>query len=283
MFSIFNVMNKNRKIILCVVFFLFLMHQETAMGAFERFGGGARAKSLSGAFTAYADDYNAIVYNPAGLVQCKSAAVSFFYELPFGIKELGTTTAALSFPFRYGGGGIMVQQMGNNVYKESRYILSYGKDISDNVCIGASIKFLHLGIKNYGSAGVLGIDAGCIYTISDDLKFGLFASNLNKPRIGRQQEEIPGTYAVGISKRILPEVTINLDLQKQGEYPASIRCGTEMSLLKQFRVCVGFSDNPAAFAGGFGIELKHASIHYCISNHSRLGITNQFSLSLHIK
>ena len=283
MYGVFNVMSKNNKIIFCALLALFLINQETAKCAFERFGGGARAKSLSGAFTAYADDYNAIIYNPAGLVQCKSAAVSFFYELPFGIKELATTTAALSFPFRYGGGGIMVQQMGNNVYKESRYILSYGKDISDNFFIGASIKFLHLGIKNYGSAGVPGVDAGCIYKISDDLKLGLFASNLNKPRIGRQREEIPGSYAVGISKRILPEVTFNLDLQKQGGYPASIRFGAEMSLLKQLRLRAGFSDNPTTFAGGFGIELKRASIHYSISNHSRLGITNQFSLSLHIK
>lgn len=276
-------MNKNVKIIYCAVLVLFIIHQEVLLCAFERFGGGARAKALGGAFTAYADDYNAIVYNPAGLAQCKSAAVSFFYELPFGLKELGTTTAAFSFPFRYGGGGIMVQQMGNNIYKESRYILSYGKDISDNIYLGASLKLLHLGIKNYGSAGVLGIDAGCIYNISDDLKLGMFVSNLNKPNIGRQKGEIPGTYAVGVSKRILPEITFNFDVQKQGEYPVSIRCGTEMSLMKQFQLCLGFSDNPAAFAGGFGLDLNRVSIHYCISNHSRLGVTNQFSLTLNIQ
>lgn len=40
-------------------------------GVNDTFGVGAKAAALGGAFTAYADDFSAIHYNPAGLTQTK--------------------------------------------------------------------------------------------------------------------------------------------------------------------------------------------------------------------
>ena len=272
------------KVIFGFLLVLVFINQDNVFSAFERIGGGcARAKSLGGAFTACADDYNAVFYNPAGLIQCQSAVVSFAYELPFGIVDLKTTTAAFLFPFRYGGCGMIAQEMGNNLYKESQYILSYGKDITKDLSCGINIKFLKIGIKNYGSSSVLAIDVGGIYKITDNLKLGFFTGNCNNPCIGGKRDEIPRVDTFGISNEFLSGITLNIDIHRNGEDSMDLKCGTDILISRRFHLNLGFSDEPSIFSGGFGIELNKILFNYCISNHSRLGYTNQFSLSLSIR
>src|SRR5215467_15040209 len=54
-----------------------------ARAAFEDTGWGARPVGMGGAFTAIADDSNAPLYNPAGLVQVQWNEVSAMYSRLF--------------------------------------------------------------------------------------------------------------------------------------------------------------------------------------------------------
>jgi len=112
-------MLKNIKIVLSVLI-LNLIFFENIYCAFERINGGSRAEALGGAFTACADDYNSIFYNPAGLSELQDKEISFFYLIPYGLKELGTKCFAFAVPFKNSGFGIVLQQMGTELYRESQ-------------------------------------------------------------------------------------------------------------------------------------------------------------------
>ena len=64
---------------------------------FLRFGVGARAMGMGGAFVAVADDVNAAYWNPAGLIQSASVCVGGTYESRFnGLVEGQSIAGTLS-------------------------------------------------------------------------------------------------------------------------------------------------------------------------------------------
>jgi len=251
--------------------------------AFERTNGGARAEALGGAFTACANDYNSIFYNPAGLSELTNNEVSFFYMIPYGIKELGIKCFAFVLPVKIFGFGIMSQQMGTDLYRESQLVFSAGMRIYKGLSLGINSKLLNLRIQGYGSRSLLGVDIGMLYDVGNDLKFGAFFNNVNNPCIGKTKEKIAKICSIGISKKLISGLTLNLDMSKYNKYPVIVRFGGEMHLKEQFQLRFGISDNPTKFSGGFGVEMKNLSFDYSASNHIILGLTNLFSITLKIK
>src|SRR5476649_696365 len=65
-----------------------------AQAAFQDTGWGARPVGMGGAFTAIADDSNAPLYNPAGLVQVQWNEVSAMYSRLFSGLTLYSGNAA---------------------------------------------------------------------------------------------------------------------------------------------------------------------------------------------
>ncbi len=275
-------MLKNLSIFI-LIFVLCLMSSENNYCAFERINGGARAEALAGAFTACADDYNSIFYNPAGLTILKNKEGAFFYSIPYNLKELGTKCFAFVLPYKHSGIGIVLQQMGTELYNESQFVFSSGVKIYKDFSIGVSSKLLNLSIKGYGSKSILAIDTGVLYAFKDDLKFGAFFNNINNPGIGSPKEKISKLFSVGISKKLISGLTLNLDLSRYNKYPVIIRFGGEMNFNEQFFLRLGINDNPTNFSGGFGVNLKKITLNYSASNHIILGMTNQFSIILKIR
>jgi hypothetical protein len=272
-------MHKDIKIWLVFLLISITVYNEV-YSAFESINGGARAESLGGAFTACADDWNSIFYNPAGLSNMVNGEFSTFYMIPYGLKELGVKCIAGAFPLKYCGLGIMFQQMGTELYNESQFVFSLSRKTYKGLSIGLNVKFLHIGIQRYGSSSFFASDCGILYNLKDDFRFGMFISNVNKPKIYR--DRIPRYYSIGISKRLISGLSLNLDVSKYEKYPEIIRFGGEMNLTKMFQLRFGICDNPRKFSGGFGFGIKNLSFNYAISDHNVLGITNQFSLTLKI-
>ena len=70
-------LRRRRRIALFLPAFLFLLPASLHANLAVDLGLGARATSLGGAFTAVADDFSAVFYNPAGLTQIDRAEISF--------------------------------------------------------------------------------------------------------------------------------------------------------------------------------------------------------------
>ena len=89
------------KISFIFFFTIFLVARPCWSGVHETFGIGAKATSLGGAFTAYADDFSAIHYNPAGIIQNKGTSIStglHVIDLDYKQKVKQTDTSLGSDP-----------------------------------------------------------------------------------------------------------------------------------------------------------------------------------------
>ena len=133
--------------------------------AFQDMDWGARPVGMGGAFTAIADDANAPLYNPSGLVQVQWNEVSAMYAQLFTGVDLyagqNTTTLAqgyLSYVLKpihnIGSFGVSWASFDTtSLYREDTLTLTYAKNVGDFVPVldnslsaGVNLKYLRRGI-----------------------------------------------------------------------------------------------------------------------------------------
>jgi hypothetical protein len=134
---------------------------------------GGRAGSLGGAFTAVADDAEAIYYNPAGLslqsdpeagVMYQSRGESFFSKNHFVSVDLFLPTE------RYGiGGGLLYENRPREGSDEPSYslcgILSTGSTIGARIAFGLGARYLR-SVEESRDASAVGGDLGLLLNLS---------------------------------------------------------------------------------------------------------------------
>src|SRR3984893_2886887 len=113
-----------------------------AQAAFLDTGWGARPVGMGGAFTAIADDSNAPLYNPAGLVQVQWNEVSAMYARLFSGLTLysgddqvhldQSYLAYVSKPSRCGSFGLSWANFNTtHLYREDTVAVSYARNVGD--------------------------------------------------------------------------------------------------------------------------------------------------------
>lgn len=122
------------RVLLAFMLFFQSAHLSVLQSAFDEQGVGGRAPAMGDAFTAVSDDANAIMYNPAGLVQLTDGEFSTQYgQLVRGLDDgssLGTTYLGFAHPLRL---GYRVVGLGyhnfkaDNLFTERTIVLSYGQ------------------------------------------------------------------------------------------------------------------------------------------------------------
>ena len=117
--------------------------------AIEEVGASARAVGLGGAFTALADDANAIYYNPAGLMQLSKKEISASYGLlNSGLNDgsqMNNSYVAYAHPLHYSIGslGLAWQQfVSDPIIKEQSVHFGYGRRLLQGQSIGVGVKYL---------------------------------------------------------------------------------------------------------------------------------------------
>ncbi len=256
----------------------------SAFAGGERLEVGARAIALGGAFTGLANTSVTLFYNPAGTRLVPFREVSFFYARPYGLKELDYLTLTYVepslLPREYGTFGLAAKRYGFELYHETMFGLTYANAFEKKLLYGLTINYHHTFIKNYGSAGAVGINVGVLGLITESLTLGFAAHNLNAPRIGLSREELAQTYALGLSYKALSNFLIVLDLEKDVRFPINIKSGLEYRPVATFSLRIGFSTEPSRLTGGFGVHYALLDFDYAFATHRDLGLTNQLSVSI---
>lgn len=216
-------MNKKIKTVILILIAIVLWPGTMAVQAgFEDTGAGARQLGMGGAFSALADDVNAVFYNPAGLDRIKWIEVSMFtsrlYEGLSDESALGSSFIGLNVPLELAGnvGAGWFNFNLSEYYSENTYIVSYARKLKDPLNAG----FLSAGINfkmfsrnfnstpyteqavnldtGYASGGVdpvfengyassaIAFDAGMLYSplYSPEHNFAVVLRNLNSPDMG---------------------------------------------------------------------------------------------------
>ncbi|MBP7461024.1 MAG: PorV/PorQ family protein [Candidatus Delongbacteria bacterium] len=184
-------------IIIPLILMLSLIETEARLGGsganFLAIGGGGRALSLSGAYSAMANDLDALFYNPAGIAHLKQPTIgmtyiSYYAEMSYqaaGIAVPLGVVGTMGFSFTtLQSGDIEIttldEQNGTGRhYSANDYAfgLTYAKNLTDKFCTGGTFKVIRQGIDEL-SATSWAVDLGATYNTGfRNLRFGFSILN----------------------------------------------------------------------------------------------------------
>jgi len=269
------------KVLPAFIIIFSLVSFRTAYSQFELLDVGAKPIALGGAFTSLANNSNAVYYNPAGISQMPFREVSIFYSpAPFGLKELANGSVNFVEPTKFGTFGLSAKTYGFELYKEITATLTYANNYRKKIYYGANVNYYNLKIQNYGSDATFGIDVGVLAYLTDFLRWGFSAFNLNRPTIGTLKDKLPQVYRTGLSVQPRNDLNFVLDVEKDTRYTASVKAGVEYTLYDMVDLRAGIGTEPTKFSGGVGFYYSLFEIGYGFYNHQDLGLTHQGTVTI---
>jgi hypothetical protein len=258
---------------------------------FLQIGGGTKALGMGSAFVAYAEGLDAIYWNPAGLSFNKDQNFSvthlnYFAEMSYDnvaySRPLGEGTIGISAIGLFSGDIEITttgQQEGTGeTYRADEFAIgiSYGSSLTEKFSVGATFKFIHMGLADLSARG-WAMDIGAIYKtgLLNNLRLGFVISNFG-----------PDMRYEGDDLVFNTKVHENQDAQQQdarGQYltelfqlPLKLQVGIAFDVMNtenQKLVATIDGINPNDYKETFGTGLEYA---YNNSYFLRFGYANIF-------
>ncbi|OGU55098.1 MAG: hypothetical protein A2V66_13580, partial [Ignavibacteria bacterium RBG_13_36_8] len=189
--------------------------------------------ALSHSDIAQSNDVFSIFNNPAGLAQMNWREIGIYYSpAPFGINELANGFAAYHEPTDLGSFALGFMTYGFDLYRENKFALSYSNRLFEDFFLGITALYQTISIQNYGNDGTLNFLLGGLAYLNRNLRFGFSIHNITRSTYGKEKNQIPTTYSSGLSYDLNDDVTINISLQKELEFPVSVNFGIEYLPIK---------------------------------------------------
>lgn len=262
---------------------LFFLLPILSVEGFEKGGRGTRPLALANAFIAVADDPWMPWHNPAGIGSASSfrSAVCFVPE-PFGMKELRTTSAALVLPTPFISVGLVLDDFGSALYRESTALVGIGKTIENGVSVGLAANIGIVSIQRYGTASLVTFDLGVRLKLIESLSLGYCWKNVGGATISNAGENPPQIQTLGVCYIPHRLALFTVDLEKDIRFPFQVRAGIELKILDPLAFRCGCSNNPETFAAGFGVTMAGWECSYAVNTHPQLGLTHVLGISFEI-
>ena len=273
---------------------------------------GARETSLGGAFTAVADNANAVYYNPAGLGLLRNPEISFtqnnFVE---GISQQWLSAA---YPYKTGVFGLGINYLsvpafdsydnsdnrtGSVSADDMAVYLSWGgSQLVDykflrSISYGAGVKYISEKLDTEKGTGY-GLDLGCLATSAvENLRFGFSIENVVSSEIkfievgAKPPLKFKTGVMYGIRSAAGPTARLSLDYVFWSDRPGYIAAGMETLFLDAFAVRIGYSafgdiSNGLNFGLGFVLSKytgRSISVDYSFGATDAFGDIHKFSVT----
>lgn len=241
--------------------------------AFLKIDTGARPAALGGAYTAVADDVNALSYNPGGLALLKKREVGathtqWLLDSTFDFIGYAQPTAFGTF-----GLGVTRLTSGNTDSRDANrqttggysasdtaYTLGFSRIIEDDgtrflnigrTSVGANIKYLHSQIGPYSASGVA-FDLGLTHQVhGTPLSLGFAALNVGRGmKFLDQTDPLPLAFSAGAAYRLAGALQLTVDARQEVyDKRTDVSVGSEYSLFSGFML-----------RAGYGSQLAHATV-----------------------
>lgn len=266
--------------------------------AFLSLDAGARAAALGGAYTALAQDSNALLYNPAGLSRVEKGEATFMHNEHFA----GVAQEYAAFALTNGIGGnlnyVNLGSMPRTTVSDpggagdfSAWDLAlaggYGRRLSEALGAGAGLKLVREAIDDESATG-FALDLGALYSVRDypGLDLGLAVQNLGPSvRFQNGSENLPVNFRGGAAYSFTAygqASALALDFSKELSEEAVVAMGAETVAAKALALRLGFNTRNAAGYGvsvGLGWLLRDFSVDYVFIPYGELGDSHRFSLT----
>lgn len=240
--------------------------------------GGARQTSLAYTDVAISDDAFSVFSNIAGTAQLNWREAAFFYSpAPFGLKELASFSLAYVEPFNFGNISLGANTYGYELLRENFFTLGYSKNFSKKIFLGATLNLYSILIKGYGTDNSFGINFGSLAYITEEIRLGFAANNINRATYGREKSQIPSSFNIGFSYAPLTQAVFSFATIKELDKDISANFGVEFYPIDFFCLRSGFSSNPQQYFFGLGVSYSYFSFDYSFSYHNDLGSTHAIS------
>jgi len=276
---------------------------------------GARPSGMGNAFSAIADDVNAVLWNPAGLILLKRKEASFTYT------DVGTVFDASGAGSMYDGFlgyaqplkngdaaaiSLQYQEQGKIAYTTespeiiAKYnlganyaaILSYARKLSSSISWGGSFKFIQTKLwRETGQA--YAVDLGGLYQgPNKKLTIGLSLQNTGtklKMEDVEQADPLPQNLKLGMSYKLLTSnphsLILGFDIDKPTTSDANVTVslGTEYWFRGLIALRLGYLDKEGNVKGmtqGIGIRYRDYGLDFANVPWGELGHVQRISLTI---
>lgn len=277
----------------------------TTGAQFLKVGIGARPMAMGGAFSALADDANAINWNPGALGTIAQKNVTASYSSLFRDQSQGFM--GYVSPLKEGMGTLGVglnylivsnidRRAADTEEPDSRFSndnfalsLSYGRAVAlEGLSLGGNVKYIRTTLDAY-SASAVALDFGALYkTRIENLTAGLSLQNLGT-RIG--PDPLPFLIKGGAAYKLFgSKLALAADVDWLAvDQRAYLGLGTEYWLQKVMAVRAGYQfgrgqdqlgGRLVGFGVGLGVKLERFSLDYAFIPFGNLGDTHRMTVGM---
>lgn len=248
-----------------------------ALAGGDNFPVGSRSASMGNASVTLSDLWSA-QHNQAGLANVKSITAGLYVENVYMQSGLNIGALAVAIPAIGGTFGVSTTYFGNELYKDTKFGLAYGKTFGPKFSAGIQMDYLLTTLaENYGSAGAFTFEGGILVALTDKLKAGIHIFNPIRAKLSLNNDErIPTIFRSGISYTFSEKVLVCAEVEKDIDYDPVIKGGVEYHMIPQLYLRAGIATNPTLSSFGFGLELKKLKLDFSTSIHQTLGISPKF-------
>ena len=224
---------------------------------------GAHPRAMGNAFTALADDANALFFNPAGLGGLERAEFTATHRqlysdisqqnlgvvLPLDLtsaanfRELGSLGIYGGFLDygRFTGRDAAGTPTGDFEANDRLVGVAYGMALTPRLLLGAAVKHYNLHLADKKVKGVA-MDGGLIYRLTPDrLSFGVAATNFGQSfSFASEEEDLPLAIAGGLAFTPDDRFTLTADVVDPKDDSVGYRVGAEAAVGRVIALRVGY-------------------------------------------
>ncbi|SDL35108.1 hypothetical protein SAMN05421823_105273 [Catalinimonas alkaloidigena] len=239
---------------------------------------GGQAQGMGGTGVTLRDTWS-LFNNVGGLAGLDKPSVGLFFERRFATNAFNVGALAVAFPGqRWGAAGLSFRRFGTDLYNEQRLGLAYGHKLGE-VTLGAQAEYLQTAIAEVGTRHAFVLNLGGVASILPHLHFGAYIFNVTQTRLADYLDErVPTVMKAGLSYRPTDALMINLETEKDLDYPALVRAGVEYRIIPEVALRTGISTDPSVFYFGAGFTRHQFALDYALSTHPSLGLSHHLSL-----
>jgi hypothetical protein len=238
---------------------------------------GARPQGLGGAFTAVADDANAVYWNPAGLGRLENGEITFMHWMFSDISQVTVDHAAFAQPLGSGAIGLSWTRQGaeleqglereKSTMAVNTFLVSFGLPVGERVSLGVTLNRT-LVTSNAPTNGEVAFDGGLLVKplLDEPWTVGITAKNVGGEQV------LPPYYAVGTAYRfewpnrhLLLSVDAHSQEDIRGTEDFSVKYGAGLEFgqrFDDFGLALRGGINSRTFAAGLGLGWRMLAVDY---------------------
>jgi hypothetical protein len=264
------------KLTLSIIIYLLIISNTFAQSGIKIVS-GAKGAAMANAAVTFQDVFS-ITSNQAGIAFLEKPNVGLLAEQRFLSADIRQFGAVAAMPTKFGSFGLLIQTFGFEVYQEQKIGLSYARKLSKKFAIGVQFDYFNTRISEYGSFSAVSFEVGLQAEILKNLWLGAAVSNPFRIEIA-PDEYLPTQFNFGLSYRFSDKIFLATEVQKDFEYPTSVKVGLDYHIIEPLSIRLGVGTEPVQNSFGVGIHLKQFTLDFAARYHQILGFTPTFSMT----